>query len=85
MSLSRMIVNFIDNNREILPAYLAIVFGTGIGALGCVALNKAINKHVLETCNRDLYQIVYIKTAVGDSYGCVSKMVLNGPPAPIKP
>lgn len=85
MSLSRMIVNFIDSNREALPSYLAVLFGVGLGGLGCIALNKAINNRVLTTCNPKLYQIVYIKTAVGDSYGCVSKMVLNGPPAPIKP
>jgi hypothetical protein len=80
-----MIVNFMDDHREALPASLAIIFGVGIGGLGCILLNKAINKRVLTTCNTNLYQIVYVKTAVGDSYGCVSKMVLNGPPAPIKP
>ena len=85
MSLSRMIVNFVDDHRELVPTYIAMVLGIGLGSLGCVALNKAINKRVLLTCNQSLYQIVYIKTAVGDSYGCVSKMVLNGPPAPIKP
>jgi hypothetical protein len=80
-----MIVNFVDDHRELVPTYIAMVLGIGLGALGCVALNKAINKRVLLTCNQSLYQIVYIKTAVGDSYGCVSKMVLNGPPEPIKP
>lgn len=85
MSISQRIVNFIDAQREMTPVYLAYILGIGLGGLGCIALNKAINKHVLETCNRNLNQIVYLKTAVGDSYGCVSKMVLNGPPAPIKP
>lgn len=70
---------------DLISTYVAIIMGVGIGALGCVALNKAINDRVLKTCNRNLNQIVYMKTAVGDSYGCVSKMVLNGPPAPIKP
>lgn len=85
MSISQRIVNFIDDQREMTPVYLAYIFGIGFGGLGCIFLNKAINNHVLTTCNRNLNQIVYIKTAVGDSYGCVSKMVLNGPPAPIKP
>lgn len=74
-----------NRHREELPVYIAMTLGTGIGGLLCVSLNKAINARVLETCDRKLNQIVYIKTAVGDSYGCVSKMVLNGPPAPIKP
>ena len=85
MSFSERIVKLIDEQRYSFPAYIAILLGTGIGGLGCIALNKAINNRVLTTCNRNLNQIVYIKTAVGDSYGCISKMVLNGPPAPIKP
>lgn len=74
-----------NRHREQLPAYVAIMLGTGIGGLMCVGLNKAINARVLETCNRNLNQVIHIKTAVGDSYGCVSKMVLSGPSAPIKP
>ncbi len=85
MSFSAAIINFMNRNREQLPAYIGITLGMGIGGLLCVGLNKAINARVLETCDRNLNQIIYIKTAVGDSYGCVSRMVLNGPPAPIKP
>jgi hypothetical protein len=77
--------NLIDSQRESFPAYIAIILGTGLGFLGCIALNKVLNHTVLSTCNRNINQVVYIKTAVGDSYGCVSKMVLSGPPAPIKP
>lgn len=85
MSVSQRIVRIIDEQRYSFPAYIAIIMGMGIGGLGCIALNKAINDRVLKMCNRNLNQIVYMKTAVGDSYGCISKMVLNGPPAPIKP
>jgi hypothetical protein len=77
--------NLIQRHQDAFPGYIATLFGAGIGMLGCIALNKSINDNVLKTCNRNLNQIIYIKTAVGDSYGCVSKMVLNGPPAPIKP
>lgn len=85
MSLSAFIINLMNRHRDQLPAYVGIALGMGIGGLLCVGLNKVINARVLETCDRNLSQIIYIKTAVGDSYGCVSKMVLNGPPAPIKP
>jgi hypothetical protein len=57
----------------------------GAALAGAIALNKVMNHHVLETCNRNLNQVIYMKTALGDSYGCVSRMVLNGPPASIKP
>ena len=77
--------NFANKSQDLIAPYLAVIMGIGIGGLGCIALNKAINARILKTCDRNLNQIVYIKTAVGDSYGCVSKMVLNGPPAPIKP
>jgi len=83
--ISKRISDFAYNQRDLLSAYLAIIMGVGIGGLGCIALNKVINDRVLKTCNTNLNQIVYMKTAVGDSYGCISKMVLSGPPAPIKP
>jgi hypothetical protein len=85
MSLSGFIINFMNRHRDALPAYVGMTLGIGIGGLLCVGLNKAINAKVLETCDERLNQIIHIQTAVGDSYGCVSKMVLNGPPAPIKP
>ena len=85
MSLSAFLINFMNRHRDQLPAYVGITLGMGIGGLLCVSLNKAINARILATCKKNLNQIIYIKTAVGDSYGCVSKMVLNGPPAPIKP
>lgn len=74
-----------DSQLNLVSALLSIVFGAGSGALFCVAVNKAINDRVLTTCNQNLNQIIYIRTAVGDSYGCVSRAVLQGPPAPIKP
>ena len=83
--ISKHVSNFANKSQDLIAPYLAVIMGIGIGGLGCIALNKAINARILKTCDRNLNQIVYIKTAVGDSYGCVSKMVLNGPPAPIKP
>jgi len=74
-----------NRHRDALPAYVGITLGVGIGGLLCVGLNKAINARVLQTCDKNLNQLIYIQTAVGDSYGCISKMVLNGPAAPIKP
>jgi len=85
MSLSSFIINFMNRHREQLPAYVGITLGMGIGGLLCVGLNKAINARVIATCDSKLYQIVSLKTAVGESYGCVSKMVLHGPAAAIKP
>jgi hypothetical protein len=83
--ISKRVSKFSCNLDGLIQPFVAIAIGTGIGLLGCVALNKAINHRVLKTCNQNLNQIIYIKTAIGDSYGCVSRMVLNGPPAPIKP
>jgi hypothetical protein len=85
MTMSQRIVNFVNSQKDAFPAYTAVLCGMGMGGLACVAMNKAINERVLTTCNQNLNQIIYIKTAIGTSYGCVSRMVLNGPPAPIKP
>jgi hypothetical protein len=75
----------IDAHRECFPTYIAVLLGTSLGFLGCIGLNKAINHRVLATCNRNLHQVVTFKTAVGDSYGCVSRMVISGPSASLKP
>lgn len=85
MSFSRNLSEAINDHRELIYAYTAVLFGVGAGMFFCVALNKVLNNHVRKTCNTRLNQIVMLKTAVGDSYGCVSKMVLYGPPAPLKP
>lgn len=70
---------------NLVSSCLAGVFGIGGGLLMCVALNKAANNRVLKTCNQDLNQIIYVRTFIGDTYGCVSRAVLQGPSAPIKP
>lgn len=70
---------------QVFNSTLAGILGMGAALLGCIALNKAMNEHVKNTCNPNLNQIIYMKTAVGDSYGCVSKKVLHGPSAFIKP
>ena len=70
---------------DVFNSSLAAIFGMAVALLGCITLNKVMNQHVLETCNQNLNQIIYMKTALGDSYGCVSKKVLHGPSAFIKP
>ena len=72
-------------NHQSFNNMLFVVLGMGAAFAGAVTLNKVMNQHVLETCNLNLNQVIYMKTALGDSYGCVSKMVLSGPPVPIKP
>lgn len=74
-----------DSQLSIVSAFLAVVFGAGTGMILCVAVNKVINQRILATCNLNLNQIIYIRTAVGDSYGCVSRAILQGPSYPIKP
>ena len=70
---------------NLVSSCLAGALGIGGGLLMCVALNKAINERVLKTCNQDLNQIIYVRTSIGDTYVCVSRAVLQGPAAPIKP
>lgn len=70
---------------EVFTSSLAAIGGMAIALTGCIALNKAMNQHVMNTCAPALNQIIYMRTALGDSYGCVSKKVLEGPSAFIKP
>jgi hypothetical protein len=85
MSLSRKLINTSSNRKKIICIYTAISLGTSIGLLACILLNNVLNNHVMRTCNTKLNRIVTLNTVIGDSYGCVSKMVLHGPPAPLKP
>lgn len=89
-----MIKKFFDSNNfsafernveAMAIPFVAIVIGIGSGLISTVAASKVINNHVLSTCDQKLNQIIYIRTILGDTYGCVSKAVLYGPPAPIKP
>lgn len=75
---------FIDSHREAFPVFTAVLLGTAIGFASCIALNKVINARVKATCDLRLHQVVSIRTVVGETHYCVSKMVLFGPPAPIK-
>lgn len=71
--------------RDELSPFLAVLLGTAIGLLSCAFLNKLTQQHTLKTCNRNLNQVVISKTFVGDTYYCVSRKVLYGPAAPLKP
>lgn len=85
MSLSKTLVLVINEYREVLLAYAAIVVGASTGILTCIAINSALNDRVISTCNGNLNQIVVLKTIIGPSYGCVSRKLLHGPSAAITP
>jgi hypothetical protein len=70
---------------QVFNSSLAAIGGMAFALLSCIALNKVMNQHVMNTCAPALNQIIYMKTALGNSYGCVSKKVLHGPSAFIKP
>lgn len=70
---------------DLLNSSLAALGGMALTLLSCIGLNKLMNHHVFETCDRQLYTVVYMKTALGDSYGCVSKKQVYGLPVPLKP
>ena len=70
---------------DLINSSLAALGGMALALLGCIGLNKAMNQHVLETCDQQLNKIVYMRTALGDSYGCISRNQVYGPPVPLKP
>ena len=72
-------------NKHPLKAYSAVLIGAALGVLGCVALNRIINDRVVKNCNLRLYEIIQVSTGIGASYHCVSKAVLYGPHATLKP
>ena len=76
----------VENNPERFKLLaLSSVVGVACGLCMCISLNKLSNHTVTAACKQSINQVVQVKTVLGDSYGCVSRAVLYGPSAPLKP
>ena len=79
----RLTLGLIDDIENNLP-----VFGWGLFLCSSVfivyGIHTVINNHILNNCNRSIYQIVEAPTAMGPAYRCVSRVQRQGPPVPLK-
>lgn len=57
----------------------------GVTLLCIIGVQKIINQQTIYNCRTEINKIISYPTAVGDSYACVSKMEIYGPPAPVTP
>lgn len=62
-----------------------LIICSGVTLLCIVGVQKIINQQTIYNCPLEISKLVTYPTAVGDSYACVSKLEVYGPPAPLKP
>lgn len=65
-------------NRELFQPILAILVGTGIGGLLCVAGQRQLNIHEMERCfNKSTHQLVTTRSWIGTAKYCIHKKYLK--------
>jgi hypothetical protein len=65
-------------NRELFQPVLAILLGTGIGGLLCVAGQRQLNIFEVERCfNKPTHQLITIRTWIGTAQYCIHKKYLK--------
>ena len=65
-------------NRELFQPVLALLIGTGIGGLLCVAGQRQLNRLEIEKClKKSTHQLITMRSWIGDTKYCVDKKYLN--------
>lgn len=70
---------------EYVAKQTPFIICVGITLLCIIGVQKIINQQTIYNCRTEINKIISYPTAIGDSYACVSKMEVYGPPTPIKP
>jgi len=70
---------------EYVAKQTPFIICSGITLLCIVGVQKILNQQTIYNCPSAVSTIVTYPTAIGDSYACVSRMQVYGPPAPLKP
>jgi len=64
--------------NHFVDSCVAIVFGTGLGLLGSVGIQKLLNKHYQATChNTPGHNLIYVQGFLGDTYYCINSKYVN--------
>lgn len=79
------LLNVENNPEKFRILALTSVLGVAGGLCMCILFNKLANYAVTTSCNQSIYQLVQVKTVIGNTYGCVSRAVVQGPSAALKP
>ena len=65
-------------NRELFQPVLAMLVGTGIGSLLCVAGQRQLNIFEVERCfNKPTHQLVTMRSWIGTAQHCIHKKYLK--------
>jgi hypothetical protein len=70
---------------EYVAKQTPFILCSGVTLLCVVGVQKLINQRIIYNCKLEVSELISYPTAVGDSYACVSKMMIYGPPVPLKP
>lgn len=56
----------------------------GITCLSLIGIQKMINRRVIYECPLNISTLMVYPTVLGDSYACISRNAVMGPPMPLK-
>lgn len=78
-----MLLKAIDA-AEYIARQTPFILCSGVTLLCIVGVQKIINQQTIYNCPLQISELMTYPTAVGDSYVCVSRKQIYGPPAPLK-
>ena len=78
----KILLKVIDS-AEYVAKQTPFILCSGVTLLCIVGVQKIINQRVIYNCPLQVSSLITYPTAVGDSYACVSRKQIYGPPAPL--
>lgn len=78
-----MLLKAIDA-AEYVARQTPFILCSGVTLLCIIGVQKIINQQTIYNCQPQISELMTYPTAVGDSYVCVSRKQIYGPPAPLK-
>jgi hypothetical protein len=70
---------------ECVAKQTPFILCSGITLLCIIGVQKIINQQAIYNCPTGVSMIVTYPTAIGESYACVPKLQIYGPPQSLKP
>jgi len=69
---------------EYVARQTPFILCSGVTLLCIIGVQKILNQQTIYNCPPQISELMTYPTAVGDSYVCVSRKQIYGPPAPLK-
>jgi hypothetical protein len=79
----KILIKTLDS-AEYVAKQVPFIICSGVTLLCVIGIQKIVNQQTIYNCRTELNALVTYPTAIGESYACVSRLQVYGPPAPIQ-